>query len=91
MTQMPKKISKTNKQVIDDLTEYFCSQDPKDIARALAATMIDINRLLHCNQLSREEYECLATRMKSNLQQLENFINGERDAFKVKTMNSAEL
>lgn len=80
---------KTNKKVIHDLTEYFCSQEPRDIARAFAGTLIDLNRLMNYNFLDREEAACLNERMKHNMQELENFINGERDAFKVKTMNSS--
>lgn len=50
---------KTNKQVIDELQEYYLKQDPKVIARALANMMIDMNRIHYLELLSSYEKKAL--------------------------------
>ncbi len=65
---------KTNKEVIDALQDYFLKQDPKDIARVLAATLIDINRIRNYESLEYEEQQCLQFRLDHNLEELRKFI-----------------
>lgn len=64
---------KTNKEVINALQEFFLKQDPKDIARALAACMIDFQRMVNFEKLGSEEKACLQARLLVNVEELQRF------------------
>jgi len=65
---------KTNKEIIDSLVEYFLTQEPRIVCRALANMLIDNNRIYNYNELPKEEADSLKTRMKKNLEKLHYFI-----------------
>jgi hypothetical protein len=48
-------INISNREVIARLKRYFLENDPKIIAHLLAALMIDINRMLHPDQMTPNE------------------------------------
>ena len=64
-----------NKEVIDKLTAYFITQDPRQIALALASTMVDMHRLLLFRELDPEEKESLRVRCAANSEELIRFLN----------------
>ena len=70
---------KTNKQVINDLVEYFLTQDPKVVARSLAATMIDLQRIVHIDELPDDERMCLRLRIGANVAALKKFAKDGPD------------
>jgi hypothetical protein len=68
---------KTNKEVIDKLTEYFLEQDPKIVARSLANMMIDLNRIRNFRELCPDDIYCLSDRINKNLDSLHRFIDND--------------
>ena len=71
-----------NKEVIKRLTEYFLKQDAKDIAKGLAACMIDFNRLMHADSLGEVERANLFMRIRLNVEELQRFLrNPDEDKF----------
>ena len=66
-------IMKTNKQVIAELTEYFLTQDPRVIAKACAANMIDIMRMWEFQTLPPDEQKSLMDRIYLNVEALKKF------------------
>ena len=75
---------KTNKELIQELIDYFLVQDPKIVAKVLAALMIDMNRLMHMDSLDIEEKASLITRMHFNNASLSKFAkNGPESDFKI--------
>lgn len=72
-----KENMKTNKEVIDALENYFMQQDPKIIARTLAACMIDFNRLMNFDELGKNEQECLRYRLQKNMEELGKFVEND--------------
>lgn len=82
---------KTNKEVIDKLQDYFMKQDIKLVCRALAGTMIDINRIMNIEYLPQEEYLLLIARLMANNTQLMKFINdGPQGNFNLHNIESCE-
>lgn len=79
---------KTNKEVIDALQGYFLQQDPKIVARTLAALMIDMNRVSRMDYLKPMEKECLLARMIHNNNELLDFINGKREPMRYSNIES---
>lgn len=80
---------KTNKEIIDALQEYYLKQDPDVIARALAALMIDLNRIMCSESLPKDEKNNLIIRMNANRNELLKFINeGEPYDFKIYNIES---
>jgi hypothetical protein len=80
---------KNNKEILDELTDYFCAQDPRLIAQALAGCLLDIKRLINYSKIGPDEAECLQMRLKLNMKQLQEFLDGKRYGdFKTKVMNS---
>jgi len=67
-------MAKTNKEIIDSLTEYFMQQPPADICRALACMMIDLSRLKYIQNLDKKEKESFFRRLQMNVDQLKMFI-----------------
>jgi hypothetical protein len=63
-----------NKEVGRILTEYFLKQEPKDIAKELAACMIDFNRLMHADSLGEIERANLFMRVRLNVEELQRFL-----------------
>ncbi len=79
---------KTNKEIINELEKYFLDQEPKIIARILAAMMIDMNRLMNLDSLGKNEKECLLIRMQANKNELNRFaLDGPRNESKLKYFN----
>lgn len=70
---------KTNKEVIDKLTEYFITQDKKTIARSLANMMIDFNRIFYLKSLPEDERVLLNARIIANMLALRKFIKDGPD------------
>lgn len=72
----------TNKEVIDQLQDYFLKQDPKDVARLLANMMIDMHRVATVCSLPEDEQESLSTRIQINSSTLQEFVeNGFKGDF----------
>jgi hypothetical protein len=79
----------SNREIIKRLKEYFLENDPEIVAHLLASSMIDFNRLLHPEQMTPNEMECLWKRMKLNNDQLINFVeNGPTHKLTFERMNS---
>ena len=68
-----------NKEVARMLIEYLLKQDPKDVAKALAACMIDFNRLMHAEILGDNERENLFLRIRMNVEELYKFLRNPDD------------
>lgn len=67
-----------NKELIKKLKTYFLEKcDPDVVAHFLAASMVDMNRLLTMDLLPEEERRCLIARMRHNAQQLNTFAKDE--------------
>lgn len=66
-------MKKTNKDLIDELQDFYLEQNPKDIARALANVLIDIHRFVNIQSLGDAEKKNLIFRSKKNCDELENF------------------
>lgn len=82
---------KTNKEVIDKLTEYFITQDKKTIARSLANMMIDLNRIFYLKTLPEDEKALLNARVIANVLSLRRFIeNGPEGDLTLHKWNSGE-
>ncbi|HMG13869.1 MAG TPA: hypothetical protein VK590_00410 [Saprospiraceae bacterium] len=80
-----------NKEVIKRLTEYFLKQDPKDIAKALSACMIDFNRLMHADSLGEIERANLFMRVRLNVEELQRFLaNPDNDEFSLINKDSLD-
>lgn len=69
-----KPMSITNKEIIDKLQAYYLKQDPKEVARVLAALTIDISRFATFNDLDDEAKASLIYRTNLNHNQLVKFI-----------------
>jgi hypothetical protein len=81
---------KTNKKLIEELIEYFNSQDTKVINRALANMMIDMHRIQNSEHLPENELCSLMLRMKHNNEQLEIFSkNGPISDFHLYNIESS--
>lgn len=65
---------KTNKELVEKLIEYYLTQDPKEVAKALAYYQIDFNRIYHSEDLPESELHSLAFRIKANVDQLIEFV-----------------
>jgi len=79
----------SNKEVGSKLIKYFLKQEPKDIARALAACMVDFNRIAHMHELDKEEMENLQMRVQLNVEELHRFLDNEKqEAFSVIRMDT---
>lgn len=75
---------KSNKELIQELTEYFLTQDPQIVAKTLAAVMIDMNRLINMDSLSIEEKASLIARVHVNNASLSKFAkNGPESDLKL--------
>jgi len=70
---------KTNKEVIEKLTAYYCTQDIAVVSRALACAMIDFNRISHLNSLDKEERDNLILGIKKNAEALKKFVKDGPD------------
>lgn len=70
---------KTNKEVIDALIEYFLKQPPEVIARGLANSMIDIQRLYLFSECTNEEKKSLLYRTDQNIRALKKFVKDGPD------------
>ena len=70
---------KTNKQVIAELTEYFLTQEPRVIAKACAATMIDVMRMWEFQTLPIDQQKSLIDRIYLNVQALKKFAKDGPD------------
>jgi hypothetical protein len=80
-----------NKQVIQKLVDYYVTQDPAMVARALANALVDFNRFANLPHLPDEERECLFARLKANCDELQDFIaNGPRCDLKLHNTQTAE-
>ena len=79
----------SNKEIIQNLKEYFLKQEPSDIAACLANLLIDINRILNCDQLEEKERICLAARIHAQFASLHDFVkNGSSGKLKIHNFNS---
>lgn len=75
---------KSNKQLIDELESYFCTQDIKIVSRALANCMIDLNRIYAIKYLKKDEIELLRLRLEHNSNELNKFSeNGPQGDLKM--------
>jgi enhancing lycopene biosynthesis protein 2 len=82
---------KTNKEIIDALTEYFMDADKEVLARIVANNMIDFHRLRTVRQLPEQERECLLARMDSQEEQLIDFIkNGPKCKLKCQVVTTVQ-
>lgn len=68
-----------NKEATIILINYLLKQDPKDVARALSACMIDFNRIIHAESLSEDEMNNLFFRIKMNVEELHKFLKNPDD------------
>ena len=66
-----------NKEVITNLKSYFLKQDHDVLAHALAAFMIDFNRIYYYNSMPEEERKNLGMRLKANVDQLQEFMKSD--------------
>lgn len=64
---------KTNKHLIDELQEYFLTQDAKVICRTLAAMMVDLHRINNFESCGKNERDNLRMRMEINSKSLIKF------------------
>lgn len=64
---------KTNKEIINELTEYFITQDIHVVAKTLAATMIDVKRMWEFQSLELEEQKSLLYRVQMNVETIKKF------------------
>ena len=69
----------TNKEAIAKLQSYLVKQDPYVLSRALAAFMIDMNRIYYIRDLPDDEYDNLFDRVEKNVKELHAFLNDESD------------
>ena len=77
-------MEKSNKQVIDEMTDYFLKSDPELVARLLANCMIDFNRMANIEYLDYEESSSLMYRVHNNAEQVVNFAKfGDRGPLKL--------
>jgi len=81
-----------NKEAIDKLESYYAEQDPRTVARALAALMLDIHRIVTVDRLPEGEAINLKNRMVLNSQAFVDFIkNGSKgEKFKIINIPSGE-
>jgi hypothetical protein len=63
-----------NKVLIQKLSEYFLTQNPETVCRALAGAMVDMVRIEHWSQITEEERESFFFRVKSNAQMVQDFV-----------------
>jgi len=81
-------MQKTNKQVIEELTEYFLKSDPKEVARSLANFMLDIHRLTIIDALPEKERLNLCERIELNNKEFVRFAKeGPRKGEKLRVMS----
>lgn len=82
----------TNKEIIENLVKHFLDSDPKEVARALAAAMIDFHRMRTFERLPHAEQACLLKRMDANDKELMDFIkDGPKNKLKTMLMNSEDI
>lgn len=80
-----------NKEVIEKLTIYFLQQNPYDVCRMLAASMIDFHRIWHYEHLGANERDNLYERLENNVEQLVNFVeNGPDGPLNLEARNSED-
>lgn len=72
-------MKKTNKEIIKALTEYFMLQPQEHTCKMLACMMIDLNRIVHYEQLGEDELTSLQLRVDWNIKQLNKFIQDGPD------------
>lgn len=82
---------KTNKEIIEALTEYFMTQDPKIIARSLASFSIDFTRIDEMKKLPASEKICLLKRIKANANQVRKFVKNGYQASELIIENKQEF
>lgn len=63
-----------NKEIIKKLTDYYLTQDPKIVARALANCIIDIHRIVHYHELPESKAISLNARLLLNSASFDKFI-----------------
>lgn len=83
----------TNKEVINKLTEYYLTQDPKVVCRFLANCMIDINRFLNIDSLPIKEGEQLVERAMINMKAVKEYLKdpeGNAKPLTLMTINENE-
>lgn len=68
-----------NKEVVDNLIEYFLTQDKKVVCRLLANAMIDYNRLYFIDSLSTSELSSLTYRIEQNSIEVRKFAENGPD------------
>ena len=82
-------MGKSNKQVISELTEYFMTQDRKNVCKTLASMLIDLNRIVNFRDLPEKERVSLFERTDLNIKQLHEFIkNGSKEDLILHTWDS---
>lgn len=64
----------TNKEAIEKLTEYFLTQDPRDVAELCASKIIDINKLVNIDKLTFAQQEHLIFRIDANWKEECDFL-----------------
>lgn len=69
----------TNEEVMQKLSTYFLTQDPKIIARLASSLLIDIHALYNIKELQRDKQEALLKRVKDNIQTLHEFLYEENN------------
>lgn len=73
-----------NKEAIERLTEYYLTQDPAIICKALASAQIDINRFMTANQLDEKQRKCLIYRSRLLIKEIQKFLkNGPKGNIKI--------
>lgn len=78
-----------NKQAIEKIKEYCLTQDKENVCHALAALMIDINRIYYIDRLDEKERHNLQMRMKINIAEMQRFlIEGPDSDFKLMNIDS---
>lgn len=80
-----------NEILMAKLTEYYLSQPPELVARALAGAMLDICRIRRLSELPEDEIACLLERIDKNANEVYKFAkNGPSGDLKVHVIKSSE-
>lgn len=82
-------MKKKNIEIILKLTQYFMKQPQDQTSKMLACMMIDLNRIVNCKQLGKDELENLIWRIHWNIDQINYFIiNEDAMDLKLESINS---
>ncbi len=65
---------KTNKEIIEELIEYYKKQDLETVCRTLANCQVDLNRWTNIHLCEHKERESLIKRTRINAKELQRFL-----------------